>query len=77
MNFVVDNVALWLVLLRIFLFSPVNIISPMIHTHLQPYAVFTRRADRRINGTFQKAMLFSEIEEHGIESAFIFVSLRI
>jgi len=59
MNFVMDDV------LRIFLFSPVSIISPIIHTDLQPYAALTRRANRRINETFQKA-----IGEHGIEKYF-------
>jgi hypothetical protein len=71
---VVDKVVLWWVFVRIFLFSPVRISSPMLRTHILPYVALTRGTNRRRHGTFQKPKLFLEIGEHGIEKYFF--SLR-
>ena len=55
-----DKVSLWQVFLRILRFSPVNIISPVLHTHLRLQVVHTRRTNGRRLKNFQKAMLFQK-----------------
>jgi len=55
-----DKVSLGQVFLRVLRFSPVNIISPVLHTHVHLQVVHTRRTNGRRRKNFQKAMLFKK-----------------
>ena len=61
-RFVVDEVALRQVFLRVLLFSPVSIIPLMPHNHLHLHVAVTRRTNGRSLGTFHKALLFLKSE---------------
>ena len=66
----VRKVVMKQVFLRVLWFSSVNIIPPMLHTHLHLHAALTRRTKGRSLGTFQKAMLFAKIGQNLIEENF-------
>lgn len=61
---VVDKVEAEHVLFRVPLYSPAHITAPVLHTHLHVDAALSRREKKRGQSNFQKAILFSEIEEH-------------
>ena len=65
------------VFLRVFRFSPVSIILPMLHAHLRLHVALTRRTNGLCVETFQKTTL-SEIGQHFIrKSAFtLYIILR-
>ena len=69
-RFVVDKVTLGQVFLRILRLTPVIIIPPVLHTHLD-VALF-RRTNGRGAGTFHKAMLFGKSGNNGYRSTFTF-----
>ena len=46
---------------KYFCFSPVSIISPMLHTHLHLHVALTRRTNGWDLGTFHKATLFRKL----------------
>jgi hypothetical protein len=51
-------------------FSSVSIIPAVPRTHLHLQVSFTRSANGRSLGNFQKAMIFFEIREHRVEIYF-------
>ena len=55
---VMDKVALGQGFFRVLRFYPVNIIPPILHTHLHLHVALTRRTNGRILGTFEKAVVF-------------------
>jgi hypothetical protein len=65
MRFVVNKVALGHVLLRVLLFSSVNITPPMLNTRLIPHTALARRSIGQTVRTFHpKNNALSEIGDH-------------
>jgi hypothetical protein len=62
MGFLMDQMALRQVFLRVPQFSTVSIIPPMLHTHLHLHVAFTRRTKGQILRTFQKAVYRGVLE---------------
>jgi hypothetical protein len=56
-----NKVALGQGFLRVLLFSPVSIITSMLHIHLHLHVAVTRRENGRNLGTFPKAALFRNL----------------
>ena len=71
-RFVVDNVAMVQVYLRILRFCSVSIIPSMLHTHFHLHVALTGRANGRSLGTFQKEILFGKSGSIGWERIFIY-----
>jgi hypothetical protein len=72
MRFLVDRVALVQVLLRVLLFSSVNIIQPLLHTHIHlRVALSTTNGEVRESS---KQQFSSEVGEHSIEMHTFFLS---
>ena len=67
MRFLMDKVSLGHGFLLVFPFSPVSIITPMLHTHLDPYAAVTRSTNVRSLGTFRKHSYFGNRGALGIK----------
>jgi len=70
-RFVVDKMALVQAFIRVFRSSPVSIIPPLLHFHLNLHVAFTR-ANGRCLGTFQKAVLFRKLRGIIQKSTFTF-----
>ena len=71
-------VAVRQVFLRVFQFSPVNIIPPTIYNHLHLHVALTRRTKWRSLETFQKWNAVSEIGQQWIEKYYsFFLSARV
>jgi hypothetical protein len=62
-RFVVDKVAILQYILPVLLFSPVSVIPPMLHIHLQLHVAFTRRTKGE-SGNFPKNKALLEVGEH-------------
>jgi len=77
-RFVVNNVALWQVFLRVLQLYPLSIIPTKLHTHLHVRVAFIRRTNGRRQGTFQEIMFFRKWGTIGYKSrlTFIFFVLR-
>jgi hypothetical protein len=71
-RFVVENMELGQVFLRVLRFTLVTIIPPALRTHLHVHVAFTGRLNRRILGIFQKAV-FSR-KSWGVRKYFDFLS---
>jgi len=77
-RFVVKNVALWQVFLRVLQLYPLSIIPTKLHTHHHVRVAFIRRTNGRRQGTFQEIMFFRKWGTIGYKSrlTFIFSVLR-
>ena len=73
MRFVVSKVALGQVFLSMIKFSPINIILPMLHTHIRLQAVGIQRTSRQGLGTLKWIRALPEIEGIGKNSTVIFL----
>jgi branched-subunit amino acid transport protein len=73
-RFVVDKVALGQVFLRVLRFSHVNIIPPLVLTHLHLYGAVSRRTDKWAKpGNVPNTSILSEIGEQLTEKNFHFL----
>jgi hypothetical protein len=70
MGFVVDKVALRHVFFPVFLFSPVSIISPMIHNHIHLHDCLPEGLKGKGWETYKKEKLFFGNRGHGVENSF-------
>jgi hypothetical protein len=70
-RFMMGQVTLRQVFLRVRLFSPVIIILPTLHTHLYLHDAFVIRTNRRSLVTFPKAMFFPQSGKSRKKNVFV------
>jgi hypothetical protein len=75
-GFVVDKVAEGQVFLRVFLFTPVNIIHPMVHNSYASTRCYYQKDKRAKPVNFPKSNAVSEMGEHWIERYFVFLVFK-